>query len=1507
MAPTLPLAHMRQVFNLFKEVRLECIDATSTGNLGKTGSKVALPAEKIRRLAKLVREMKVEKWAVTSTEVSEVPNSTLVAVAGVGKDLEDMFIALGQVDVQKTCCGIGETGCAQISNVEAGLWLACMHLDAAAGCGPLPEIGQGMGDCAVLKFVSHVIRSFFASTGEVRMRSYRSRGRGNPSDFGSAVRPVVDAVAALWQSAHYAIAAASYAASPLARCVLPLAVRCAVGVRPHNEDRGTSEPMSAVTAGAINLLTAAFGQGDESLQAMAVEELSSCHGLVHTASCFASDGSGTDAPQATKGPGNMRLSAQTSVMLQAVSAACFPANLGGVQADLTAKELQSIAAARRAKAEDRAAALVQGTLRRCLLGAGKESQEWVRMEAMTHELLDSCKDPHWPAAPLLLLSLTKGLAAVVGASRSVDMSWTCREFAARLLGMIATELCRQGAAAVIATDFQKVQRWWKTWQQSSRSDAKGRRRRRPVTSDSDSESSLGDADLEVQRLLVHFLEAAPCSAQVLWAPATKERKEKGFSHQPVLSADHIAWSSAFLLGSWAAKPTKQGTPTMTGPTARLARTKGRHTSSKRAVAALRSAGDEVDKECGAMVNWTLTAWSACGSAKKLAACTDRRTDPQRDAVSPEAFRLYQRQFKGSDSELGRARRVALETLLAQLESSPLVFVRRQAVLGLAGACSADATLVTSRCIGEAIKLGLSDDSALVRSAVVDFIGHFVNTKVAGTEHSSALCAAVRVRLGDVASGVRRSAFRVVCDALCPEDPGLMANALDLMQRIQHETPQIRELVLSALERALLSRPVTAQELNCLAACAAHPSIRDAGLRDLLKAHRGARDFKVFAQSMQTLARLSCESVKAQGETEKTHMCLILEQIALEYPPALFEHITEVQGWLQVEVETATSRQVLLAEHACRILADMLPDWAAQINVSERKLRGYALQGMLVPLLTAHTRRALEPSVLTRGSLECLCVVAKHVTADPKELLGLVGRSFHHLSEMVGTRTTLDNAGQWLLCRHAWLLGTALEFVDVDELASTMHGHEACALRGRTAATVADILSALCLRGPATLRPWLMPPLGFLLRRHIELLQVSPAVVEVFCNGLGSDKGMCFRTLTLEVLDLLLSSYRRTAEAGGPPSGVQDEVSAKMVLAPKVSEAVQCLSTLQPQVLEALAQADAASIAHHALKVIVSLNTLGVLHPSAALPGLIASSMAGFQQLADPTRNLIFKLTEAAPQLLLSRLGTGLREAAVRLKPRTTEAGRLLVEAWRFSALSDACGVLFESRRLRELFLDAVLAEVIALANSCDDSETQLERAELLLGLLARLPYKSEFEIVRLLKCAVQFLMLRALPLLCEPSASNSEPCSLGICAVSLLLHVLCQHLCTADEIKRLLTEREVDSMLQPGFSRRLATTENFVPMFRELWAAAGNHDVLLTVLESHIPLDSPLLTVGTAQQYCAKQKAKGRCTARGQKRKSGGQPVKSEVGLTSGDDEGGVEASALPPKRRAAGKGKRAR
>lgn len=1394
------------------------------------GSGVPLPTEPAQCLVSAVQHAKQEAWASGRVVAASEHAAAFAPLQLLGSVLADVFAALCKQSSTDSQFAKEET--LSEADVEAGLWLAAVHFDYVAILGPGLTDREGAVTELVLQFVTRHSRAGLEKAAIPPTLEPRDAAR---SPGWSLSKPLAMAL----QSVHHALAAVRYMPMPAMHRVVPLAARFLVG----------NLSCSALQAAAANLLQAVLGQSDEQMQAMAVEQLT-------TAS-----GSGRFNP--TKRGPRQTLSPITISMLRAVCAPCLPTCTTNSACDAERGSGSVALADASRKAESRAIALIDGVLRRCLLGVRERERDpgsWAWLETTVQELLEASKDPRWVAAPLLLLCLTKGLARIAGAPRSVDMAWTQREFAVRLLGTLGSVLCREHTLACDyseSADLAELRRW----AASAPSQRLG------------AGLPEGVPD-EVHRLLISYLSAVPASSPVLCPPpcgCVEPHPSVGKAQHlasAVLPADHPAYSCSFLLCFSVASQAMAG-----GHVVADSRSTAPHKAAKRSCRK-----EKGTAKCeGDVPDWVLAEWSAAELCRIGNQPNDPKATRRHSTALPCSARLYRHLLhQDGVGVLARARGVALEALLVQIRSSSFAFVRRQAMAGLTSACKADVKLVVSRSVVEAIALCLQDESAFVRVAAVELMGHLLASEPSGfTAESIAECrTAVSTRLTDASPAVRRAAFRVACDTLHVDDPCVVANAANLLRRIQHETQQVRDTVLGALQHTLMMPPLSNSTLGYLVGLASQPGITGAGLRDLLKTHKAALETKAYEASVHALVVDAIKYVAERvSSSDVTPWTIVLEHLGAQHPQAVHSHIWQLKEWLLVDAASPTNA-AMLAIQACRILSDVLPSWAAQVAAHESGELGRHLQDALTPLLVDQGSR------LTRGAMECLCVVATNASGIEADVLKLFRDSMQYVTGFMGSRASITGEQQRLLCRHAWILGTTLEFLDIDALQEDEPQVRIDSVPSVSAAAVVQLLTVLSLRGPENLRPSLLPCLGFALRRHSRLLrtpgQGAGSSVEVFRSGLcGSSSttttGTALRAQATETLASLLATYEVAAQVQAPASGTGDwgAAVADCMRQPAISEAVQRLASLQPELLSVLGQAETPSIAGHALRALQSLSRLGVLHPSSAVPELLAVCMAGCQVVSEDARRFLLCLLQTSPQLLSSRLGEGLRRAVARLVQDRVPHGSLIAERWRFTAISEAYGELCESRRIREHLLDVLLGQFKSLSCPVQQeaapavSDVHVEKgagwthvhmlveAELLHGILLVLPYRSELEVAYVLSSTARFLVLNAMPLVADGAQGRSGingAALLGTCVASAVLHALCLHLGSgAGDVERLLKlgltaidgGAVEDQPLPAGFLRRPAS--DIGALLREAVVAAGDASQALSLVQRHVPIDSLLL------------------------------------------------------------------
>jgi len=1379
-----------QLKALVQEVRGGCEAVLKTGLDGT----IALPADAARQLAAAVR---VTKLAVFGAQTAgdakallETHSASVSSFSELCPTLVTLFGALSTLDGASPDLGAGvEDG--SRSDVEVGLHLAAAYFDSIAAVGS--SVGDGDGDVgrAILKFLASYVRATYGHGSKTKSREHLQSGSS-----------IEEPLAAVFRSLHHALAAVKFAPIPAAHRAVPVLARClAVGITT------APRPLPSSLVAAADLMQGILGQGEEQMQAHAIEELVSVAASSHV----------QQLPR--KGRGAVGPTIHTVALLRAVCAACLPVRIGATHlrsqsngpdgagtgeanaatvaaAKPVAREQQPVAEAlaRWRSAEARAGELAAGVVRKCLLAVrDKETdpEPWARLEALVREVLDLSANPTWVSAPTLLLCLAKALSRVAGAGRGVDLAWTQREFAVRLLGQVAEFLCREDMMVSktsdqdLAEDFSKLRKW------------------SAEVSSSKAKLEQGSAE-EFLQLLTAYLRAAPDATPDLMFPCRASQTQRQLD-STALPGAHPIFACSFLLCSHVAQSAADSGAEGASKKCRHGKASKQHgkATTTKAKAGKYSAEDEARE-------WLALTQHLDARAKGAKAIR------QRDGLLQCVARI-RRKFlhQNGVGALSRARMVALETLQAQLRSSPLAFVRRQATAGLSAACAADARLVGSRSIGQAIVVGLQDDSPCVRVSSVDLLGRLLGDESKGlaAAHVAECRAAVSARLDDSSSAVRRAAFRVTCSTLRSDSVGLASIAADLLRRIRYETTQVRETVLGALERVLLKPPLSEATSQHLVDIVGHKDVGGAGIQEVFKMHQSLRSSSIFVTSMESLTVMAFGCiVENSASTDVSPWALILEQVALVYPLAIHKHTPQLVAWLKLDPNMSRNK-IILAQHSCRILSDALPSWAAKAEAEHRTRIGVELRKLLGALLSDQGSR------LTRNAAECLCMVAAHLTSEAAhDIAKHLALSLQHVQDCVKAGASLDALAQRCLCRHAWTLGTFLEHIEVDAIAAVLQDKDKSAFKeGELASSANQLFVKLCLRGPPSLRPSIIPCLGFLLRRHCQYLRSSlsgdATALDVFRAGLaGREGGEVLQAQSAEVLASLLASYEQAAEAEAPLSSGGDwgATVAASVQKPKISEAVQRLAGLQPQVLALLRVTKSQQTAGHMLCTLSSLSRLGVLHPSSAMPDLLAASVAGFPELVGDVQRLLVRLTEFAPQLLPSRLGAGLQLAAKKLAASQVELGSLAGAKWRFTVLCEMYTMHTETRRNGDRFVEILLAEfetLTQLASPRGEAEVAARdiggcmlRAELVFALLVALPYRSELEVARVVVGASRFLALRAVPLLLPDPSTVGELKSddvFGVCVVASLLHVLSQHLCSGTGGSACLQQGSPQQMEEP--------------------------------------------------------------------------------------------------------------
>jgi len=272
-----------------------------------------------------------------------------------------------------------------------------------------------------------------------------------------------------------------------------------------------------------------------------------------------------------------------------------------------------------------------------------------------------------------------------------------------------------------------------------------------------------------------------------------------------------------------------------------------------------------------------------------------------------------------------------------------------------------------------------------------------------------------------------------------------------------------------------------------------------------------------------------------------------------------------------------------------------------------------------------------------------------------------------------------------------------------------------------------------------------------------------------------------------------------------------------------------------------------------------MGELGVLHPASILAGLLAASTVGYQSASNEACRLVLRLVEANPALLATRLNSGLQEA-VQLGIRHAKPGSVVNDSWRFASFRAAYAEHLDSRHLREQFIDAIVTDFNLMAmpvlhGSFPTGLSLVSYAELLTGIVVRLPFRSEFELARILSGTVQLFELRATPLLlnCEGDIGNAgiqqQGNMLGICTAAAVLHTLCKHwVGNHPELKRLFTigpDGCGDQPLPVGFARN--RMPDFTALFHKLAAASNDSKLLFKLLVEYLDDGCPFWEVAASR------------------------------------------------------------
>lgn len=697
---------------------------------------------------------------------------------------------------------------------------------------------------------------------------------------------------------------------------------------------------------------------------------------------------------------------------------------------------------------------------------------------------------------------------------------------------------------------------------------------------------------------------------------------------------------------------------------------------------------------------------------------------------------------------------------------------------------------------------------MVRFAAVQLISQLSDKKAAEPVKRSIgeLRVAVSSRLADASPMVRFAAFRSACGQLSLERPNGAREAADLLVRAKLEGENIQNYVFKTLETCFFTSSSSAANLDRLVDLTANQDVGCENISELLRTHRAARGDQIFASSMKDITSHAVQRLQGQTDDDPRAFALLLEAISFESPEAFLYHIPALQTWISVGSEVAQNKQ-LLARHGCRILTNALPHWAKTQRASTIHQAGRQIQDCLESLLEA------PDFELVREAASCFCKLSQDRILKIPDVLAHFNEAFSYARQAVERRLALDANGQRRICRVAWILGSMLEFMDVEKfLRETTIGNDL--QRKGIAQATARLLCAMFVNGPQTLamKSNLVQCIGFIARRQPNLLHFREvgSVYEVFKIGLAAKDETCTLTSsTLRSLHELMEIYQEQAE----------KACGQTKISSSVTEATNSLASLQPEILCLLSRVQMPAVVNTALGVFKVMQRSGVLHAASVMPGLLSMTLCGHQTNVVQCRALLLDMIEGNPQSLANRISAGIRTAASQISSRSNfNPGETARERWRFTAITEVYSEYLEARAAKEKFLDTLVGEFRHL---CTDEgvvanpREVLLRAEITLGILSRIPFRTEADVAYVLRCASEFLILRAMPMLSgdtvvqQGTECGEKNALFAVVALSVLLYLMCEQWAHFVDGPRLLKAAEssaetsgADQPLPAAFSRR---------------------------------------------------------------------------------------------------------
>jgi len=297
--------------------------------------------------------------------------------------------------------------------------------------------------------------------------------------------------------------------------------------------------------------------------------------------------------------------------------------------------------------------------------------------------------------------------------------------------------------------------------------------------------------------------------------------------------------------------------------------------------------------------------------------------------------------------------------------------------------------------------------------------------------------------------------------------------------------------------------------------------------------------------------------------------------------------------------------------------------------------------------------------------------------QPDEAKKYTSTALGRLRQAVVKASVLDQDVQAMAdaCHGASVLTAALSVSDGGDFFATPPAAE---FGRRLIDDVAFMLSALCLEGPAALRPALFPCIALLVSGRGHMLSLHPSLVESLRTGLSSAS----RAVRIRAIETV------TSIVTGPPGEHGTNAVTRQVVA------------LQPELLGFLAAEVPPTVTRPALAALQVLADSATLSPRTALPRVLAECLAGAPCNGAAAEALLLRLLGADPTALSECLLPGLHKAVDLLARRDVGPAELLRslgdKASSIATVPAAIRCVLFSEELRRPCVSKLLEEVAGL-------------------------------------------------------------------------------------------------------------------------------------------------------------------------------------------------------------------